>query len=84
MNIYAKEYPETHFIAFAPGLVDTYMQDTIYRIKDASKYPTAKTLQEARYTDLMPDPDKAAPMLIEGFEKALNYESGSHIDIRKI
>jgi benzil reductase ((S)-benzoin forming) len=84
MNIYAKEYPETHFIAFAPGLVDTYMQDTIYQIKDASKYPTAKTLQEARYTDLMPDPHKAAPMLIEGFEKALVYKSGLHIDIREI
>lgn len=84
MNIYAKEYPETHFIAFAPGLVDTFMQDTIYAIQDTSKYPTAKHLQEARYTNQMPDPTKAAPMLIEGFEKALNYESGSHVDIREM
>lgn len=84
MNIYAKEYPDTHFIAFAPGLVDTYMQDTIYQIKDTSKYPTAKVLQEARYTDQMPDPVNAAPMLIEGFEKALKYESGSHVDIREM
>jgi len=84
MNIYAKENPETHFIALAPGLVDTYMQDTIYQIKDTSKYPTAKALQEARYTNKMPDPGKAASLLIEGFEKALNYESGSHVDIREM
>jgi len=84
MNIYAKEYPETHFIAFAPGLVDTNMQDTIYQIKDILKYPAAKTLQDARYTEMMPDPAAAAPMLIKGFEKAFNYESGSHIDIREM
>jgi NAD(P)-dependent dehydrogenase (short-subunit alcohol dehydrogenase family) len=84
INIYAKEFPETHFIAFAPGLVDTFMQDTIYQINDTSKYPSAKTLQKARYTDQMPDPTKAASMLIEGFEKALNFESGSHVDIREM
>ena len=84
MNIYAKEYPETHFIAFAPGLVDSEMQEYIYNIEEAEKYPSAKKLQEARYTELMPDADTAAPMLIEGFKKALECESGSHIDVREM
>ncbi len=84
MNIYAKEHPETHFSALAPGLVDTQMQDYIYAIKETDKYPSAKTLQEARYTELMPDPVEAAPMLIKGMEKALKYENGSHLDVRDI
>lgn len=84
MNIYAKEYPDTHFSAFAPGLVDSEIQDYIYTINDVERYPTAKTLQEARYTEAMPDAVSAAPVLIEGMEKALRYESGSHVDVREI
>ncbi len=84
INIYAKEYPETHFCAFAPGLVDSEIQDYIFNIKDVEKYPSAKNLQEARYTDAMPDSISAAPMLIKGIEKALDYESGSHVDVREL
>jgi NAD(P)-dependent dehydrogenase (short-subunit alcohol dehydrogenase family) len=84
MNIYSKEYPETHFCSFAPGLVDSEIQDYIYSIKDVEKYPSAKNLQQARYTDLMPDAITAAPILIKGIEKALKHESGSHLDVREI
>ena len=84
MNIYAKEYPETHFSAFAPGLVDSEIQEYIYSIEDTDKYPTTKRLQDVRFTDLMPDPATAASMLIEGFEKALLYESGSYVDVREM
>jgi len=84
MNIYAKEYPNTHFSAFAPGLVDSEIQEYIYGIKDAEKYPSAKKLQEARYTDAMPDAVTVAPMLIEEMKKALQYESGSHVDVREM
>jgi NAD(P)-dependent dehydrogenase (short-subunit alcohol dehydrogenase family) len=84
MNIYAKEYPETHFCGFAPGLVDSEIQEYIYSIEDADKYPSAKKLQEARYTELMPDAITAAPMLIEGMKKALQCESGSHVDVREL
>ena len=84
MNIYAQEYPDTHFSALAPGLIDSDIQETIYNIKETDKYPTIKRLQEARYTDDMPDAISAAPMLIEGFEKALTYESGMHLDVREM
>jgi NAD(P)-dependent dehydrogenase (short-subunit alcohol dehydrogenase family) len=84
MNIYAKEYPATHFISFAPGLVDSEIQDHIYHIAETEKYPTTKKMQEARYTELMPDPLTAAPKLIEGIQKALNYESGSFVDVREM
>ena len=84
MNIYSKEYPETHFIAFAPGLVDTEIQEHIYSLGETDKYPALKRLQQARYTEQMPDPEAVAPRLIEGFEKALQHESGSHVDVREL
>lgn len=84
MNIYAKEYPETHFCGFAPGLVDSEIQEYIYSLEDTDKYPSAKKLQEARYTELMPDAITIAPMLIDGMNKALQYDSGSHVDVREL
>jgi NAD(P)-dependent dehydrogenase (short-subunit alcohol dehydrogenase family) len=84
LNIYSAEYPDTHFAAFAPGLVDSEIQEIIYNEKETDKYPATKRLQEARYTDDMPDAGTAAPMLIEGFEKALSYDSGSHVDVREM
>jgi NAD(P)-dependent dehydrogenase (short-subunit alcohol dehydrogenase family) len=84
MNVYAKEYPNTHFNAFAPGLVDSEIQETIWNIKETEKYPTIKKLQDARYTDTMPEPRVAAPMLIEGMQKALEYDSGIFVDVREM
>lgn len=84
MNIYAKEYPDTHFTAFAPGLVDSEIQEEIWNIEETDDYPAAKRLQEARYTELMPDARAAAPMLIEGMQKALEYDSGSFVDVREM
>lgn len=84
MNIYAKEYPDTHFTAFAPGLVDSEIQEEIWNIEETDDYPAAKRLQEARYTELMPDARTAAPMLIEGMQKALEYDSGSFVDVREM
>ena len=84
MNIYAKEYPDTHFISFAPGLVDSEIQDYIYSVKDTDKYPTAKVMHEARYTEIMPDAIAAAPKLISGIAKALTCESGTFVDVREM
>lgn len=83
MNIYANEYPDTHCTAFAPGLVDSAIQETIWHIRETDKYPTIKKLQEARHTDAMPDPQQAAPMLIEGMKRALQHESGGFFDVRE-
>jgi len=47
MNVYAHEYPKTHFSAFAPGLVDSEIQETISQIHQIDKYPTIKKLQDA-------------------------------------
>ncbi len=84
MNIYAKEYSDTQFNAFAPGLVDSEIQEKIYSIKETDKYPAIKRLQGARYTEKMPTPGKAAAMLIEGMKKARQYANGSFLDVREM
>ena len=84
MNVYAKEHPHTHFSSFAPGLVDSEIQETIWNIQETEKYPTVETLQQARHTDAMPNPVNAAPKLIQGMAKALESESGSYVDVREM
>lgn len=84
MDVYAKEHENIQFNAFAPGLVDSEIQDYIWNIKDTQKYPAAKRLQEARYTDTMPDAVKVAPKLIWGIEKAKEFPSGTFVDVRDI
>ena len=84
INAYSVEFTDTHFSAFAPGLVDSNIQEYIYNLADKESYPAAKRLSESRYTDIMPNPDKAATMLIEGMKKALNYPSGSYVDVREM
>jgi NAD(P)-dependent dehydrogenase (short-subunit alcohol dehydrogenase family) len=84
MNVYAKEYPDTHFSSFAPGLVESEILETVFGIQETEKYPTVKTLQEARHTEAMPGPLEAAPVLMEGMRKALEYESGLYLDVREM
>jgi len=84
MKVYASEYPGTHFSAFAPGLIDSEIQETIWQIKETDKYPSVRILQQARFTDAMPTPGAVAPTLIEGMQKALQHTSGSFVDVREM
>ena len=86
INLYAKEYTQTHFCALAPGLIDTKMQDYIYALnKDhENKFPTVKKLKAAKGTDKMPDPEEAAKIVANSIEKIKIYESGSFIDVREM
>lgn len=84
MDVYAKERPETHFTSFAPGLVDSEIQEEIWQIEETDKYPATKRLQEARHTEAMPGPREAAPLLVEGMKKAFHHDSGSHVDVREM
>jgi NAD(P)-dependent dehydrogenase (short-subunit alcohol dehydrogenase family) len=84
INLYAKEYPGTHFCALAPGLVDTGMQDYIFSLEDDEKFPIVKRLKEAKGTGKMPKPDEAARSFARAVKLAKNYESGIFLDVRKM
>lgn len=85
IKLYAAEVPDTHWTAFAPGLVDTAMQETISSLPEDPRFPTLQRLKAARGTADMPDAREAAetigPLLL-----ALpnSHASGSFTDIRKM
>lgn len=84
LKLYAEEEAGTHFMSFAPGLVDTAMQDYLCSQSETEEFPSLARIQSARGTENMPTPDELAERLPAVFEKLLSYESGSFIDIRKM
>lgn len=84
IDLYSKEYVNTHFCALAPGIVDTDMQDYISDLPDAVDYPVVQKLKKAKNTSDMPMPEVAANILINAMKKVRKYESGSFLDVRKI
>ena len=84
VKLYAVEQTETHFMSFAPGLVDTAMQDYLCSLDEAEEYPSLGRIKACRGTENMPAPDELAERLPAVFDKLHSYESGSFIDIRKM
>ena len=84
VNLYSKEQEETHFIALAPGLIDTNMQEYLCNLPDTDKYPTVNFLKEARGTESMPTPIEAAKPIAEAIEKSKELPSGDFVDIRNM
>jgi len=83
-HLYAQEWPETHFTAFAPGLVDTAMQDYLCGEVDSKRYPSVQKLMDARGTEHMPQPLEAAHRIIKVLPSLEKLPSGSYADIRKL
>ncbi len=83
ITLYAKEMPDTHLTAFAPGLVDTSMQDYLCGEVDSDDFPSVQKLKDARGTDDMPSPREAGDRIIDLLDTLKNdYESGAFVDIR--
>lgn len=87
VKLYAAEHAQTHFIALAPGLVDTQMQDHLCNPErvDESQFPSVKKLRAARGTQAMPIPAVAAENMIRVFPRLKSdVESGTFIDMRSL
>jgi NAD(P)-dependent dehydrogenase (short-subunit alcohol dehydrogenase family) len=83
IKLYASENELTKFYAFAPGLVDTKMQDILCSGKiDVNTFPASQKLIDARYTDKMPSAEKAGEILANAISKLDSFPSGSFVDIR--
>ncbi|MBT8343105.1 MAG: SDR family NAD(P)-dependent oxidoreductase [Sulfurovum sp.] len=78
LNVYAKELPEIHFTALAPGVIHTPMVQHIIDEVNDEVYPSAKKLKEGN----IQTPQEAAKYLIALFPQLLTYESGSFLDVR--
>ena len=78
LKVYAKELPETHFTALAPGIIQTPMVKHIIEEVDESIFPSAKTLKES----YIQTPKEAAQNLLKIIPTLLEHESGSFLDVR--
>ena len=78
LKVYAKELPDIHFTALAPGVIDTAMVRHIIHTIDERKYPSVSRLKEGK----IQSPKEAAHLLIDTFPKLFEYESGSFLDVR--
>lgn len=78
LNVYAKELPDIHFTALAPGVIDTPMVQHIINKVDDSIFPSAKQLKSGHIQTAQ----EAAKNLIAIFPKLLMYQSGSFLDVR--
>lgn len=85
VQLYAPEMPDSHLTAFAPGLIDTGMQDYLCGEIDSEEFPSVQKLKEARGTEDMPKPREAADRILDLLETLKNdNESGAFVDIRSM
>ncbi|WP_018144775.1 MULTISPECIES: SDR family NAD(P)-dependent oxidoreductase [unclassified Thioalkalivibrio] len=85
MQLYAHEFPEeTAINAFAPGLVDTTMQDYLCDEADRESFPVLQRLKAARGTPDMPDPENAARAILDALPRLRHTTRGSFVDIRQL
>jgi len=80
IKVYAAENPWTHFSAIAPGVVMTPMLKRILERTDPLVYPSIQRLREGPILS----PDAAAKIFLDACDKALEYDSGSFLDVRRL
>jgi len=84
IQLYAHEMPDTHLTSFAPGLVDTDMQEYLCNEVDTDEYPSVQKLKDARGSDAMPDAKTAASNILDLMDELRKGDSGQFVDIRTL
>lgn len=84
IKVYSGEYLNTHFTSFAPGLIDTAMQDYLTGLPKDPRFKPLDILKKAKGTDQMPNGEACARRLIHAFPELLELPSGSYADIRTL
>lgn len=83
--LYSRERPQTHFTSFAPGIIDTAMQEELASYPADERFPSLEVLRSKRKTPEMPSPEAAAERLALTFERLPGLvQSGAFTDIRKM
>ena len=83
-QLYVHEFPDTPIAAFAPGMVNTQMQDDIRDHVDSTRFPLTRVLKDAIDTGFMPGPGKADTLLAEAIERLPAFPGVSFPDIRSM
>lgn len=83
-KLYAHEFTESHIAAIAPGLIESSIMDYLCEEADSEQFPALKRIQDARGTDVIMPPKKAAERVLQALPHVKDFESGQFIDIRQI
>ena len=83
---YATEFTSTHFIALAPGLIDTAMQDYLCdeTLELGDEFPGLEKFRQARGTETMPSPRRVAQSIIDILPSLQKLPSGGFTDLRNL
>lgn len=82
--LYARELPQTHFCALAPGLVESEIQNELAAIPRDERFPSLNSIGGKRGTAEMPKPLEAGTVLVDVIARLPQLvESGAYADIRK-
>ncbi|MFP4154784.1 MAG: SDR family NAD(P)-dependent oxidoreductase [Halothiobacillaceae bacterium] len=84
LRLYARELPQAHVSALAPGLIDSRMIDTLCSASDPVRFPALERIRAARGTDRMLAPREAAERVLSVLPALLDFPSGEFVDIRQI
>lgn len=84
IKLYAQEAPHCHLTSFAPGLIDSAMQDYLTNLPEDERFTTIERLKQAKGTENMPNPETAAQNIANVLPRLLSFDSGAYVDIRKL
>mmetsp|Transcript_3995 Transcript_3995/g.4619 ORF Transcript_3995/g.4619 Transcript_3995/m.4619 type:complete len:236 (+) Transcript_3995:134-841(+) len=84
VQLYAKENASCKFIAYAPGVINSAMQQGLSNIPSTSQTASVKSLIAAREANAMPDPATFAKAFDRSLRNLSSYRSGSFVDISEL
>nr|VFJ96719.1 MAG: NAD(P)-dependent dehydrogenase, short-chain alcohol dehydrogenase family [Candidatus Kentron sp. LFY] len=85
-KLYAREHPDTHFCALAPGIIDTPMAKHICRqLSDDERFPAVKGFCAKREGGELWTPGQAAQVVMDTIERLPKLiASGAFADVREL
>lgn len=84
IQLYAGEYPNTHFVALAPGLVETPMQDLLNTQAQENGIASVTPTNALKAEKILQSAEEFAQLFAGLLPVISQYESGSYVDIREI
>jgi NAD(P)-dependent dehydrogenase (short-subunit alcohol dehydrogenase family) len=83
IRVYAHEHPGTHFIALAPGVVETAMIRYILARPEDPRYGANGRIRKAAAEGRILDPETAAANILARVTELRRHSSGTYVDIRE-
>lgn len=84
IRVYAHEHPETHFIALAPGVVETAMIRYILAQPEEPRYGANGRIRQAAAEGRILSPETAAANVLARIPELRRHPSGAYVDIREL